>query len=72
MVLTTQHHLCVSELVVHARGDHRLHGLAEGRNWQTAVGTAVDKVMRQTRTLKGKWREPRRHVTPVSGLPEAP
>ena len=30
MVLAAEHHLYVSELVVHARGDHRLHGLAEG------------------------------------------
>ena len=68
MVLAAEHHLCVSELVVHARGDHRLHGLAEGPNWQTAVGAAVDKVMHQAQTLKGKWQGRRRHATPSSGL----
>ena len=66
MVLVSEHRLCVSELVVHARGDHRLHGLAEGPSWQSAVGAAVEKVMHQAQTLKGKWHGRRRHadVTP--------
>ena len=64
IVLAAERRLCVSELVVHARGDHRLHGLAEGKSWQTAVGAAVEKVMRQAQTLKGKWRGRRRHVAP--------
>ena len=68
MVLAAERHLFVSELVVHARGDHRLHGLAEGPNWQTAVGAAVDKVMHQAQTLKGKWQERRRHAAPPSDL----
>ena len=65
MVLTTERRLCVSELVVHARGDHRLHGLAEGPSWQTAVGSAVDKVMHQAQTLKGKWQGRRRQPAPT-------
>ena len=68
IVLTAERHLCVSELVVHARGDHRLHGLAEGPNWQTAVGAAVEKVMHQAQTLKGKWRGRRRHAAPPPDL----
>ena len=68
MVLAAERHLCVSELVVHARGDRRLHGLAEGRNWQIAVGAAVEKVMHQAQTLKGKWQERRRHAVPPSDL----
>ena len=60
IVMATEHHRCVSELVVHARGDHRLHGLVEGPTWHVAVGAAVDKVMHQAQTLKGKWRGRRR------------
>ena len=60
MVLVTEHRRCVSELVLHTRGGHRLHGLAEGPDWQAAVGTAVDKVMHQAQTLKGKWHGRRR------------
>ena len=65
MVLAAEGHLCVSELVVRARGDHRLHGLAEGQSWQAAVGAVVDKVMHQAQTLKGKWHGRRRHVAPT-------
>ena len=66
VVLSSARHLCVSELIVHARGDHRLHGVAEGPNWQAAVGAAVDKVNHQAHTLKGKWHDRRRHAAPVS------
>lgn len=66
VVLSSARHLCVSELVVHARGDHRLHGVAEGPNWPAAVGAAVDKVNHQAHTLKGKWHDRRRHAAPVS------
>ena len=64
MVVATERHLYVSELVVHARGDHRLHGIGHGDTWQIAVGEAVDKVMRQAQTLKGKWQGRRRRIAP--------
>jgi putative sigma-54 modulation protein len=60
VMLNAEHQRCVSELELHARGDHRLHGLAEGPNWQAAVGGAVDKVTHQAQTLKGKWQGRRR------------
>lgn len=66
VVLSSARHLCVSELVVHARGGHRLHGLAEGPNWPAAFGAAVDKVNHQAHTLKGKWHDRRRHAAPAS------
>ena len=68
MVMATKHHRCVSELVVHARGDHRLHGLTEGSNWQAAVGAAVEKVVHQAQTLKGKWHGRRRDAAPSPSL----
>ena len=71
MVLTAEHRRCVSELVVHARGDHRLHGLAKGPNWQAAVGAAVEKVMQQAQTLKGKWHGRRRGATLSEGTGDA-
>ena len=66
MVLSSSRHLCISELIVHARNDHRLHAVAEGPNWQVAVGTAVDKVNHQAQTLKGKWHDRRRHAAPAA------
>ena len=67
VVLSMARHLCVSELIVHARGDHRLHGIAEAPSWQAAVGAAVDKVNHQAHTLKGKWQDRRRHAVSVTG-----
>ena len=66
VVLSSARHLCVSELVVHARGDHRLHGVAEAPSWQAAIGGAVDKVNHQAHTLKGKWQDRRRHASPAA------
>ena len=44
-----------AEVVLHARGDHMLHGDGHGATWIQAVGVAVDKVDHQAHTLKGKW-----------------
>ncbi len=68
IVLVAEHHRCVSEFVVHARSNHRLHGLAEGPNWPTSVG----KVIHQAQTLKGKWQGRRRHATLSFGRSDGP
>ena len=52
------HHQCVAEVVLHARGDHILHGEDEAPQWTQAIGGAVDKVNQQAHTLKGKWGKP--------------
>tara|TARA_B100000029_G_C16696972_1_gene637908 strand:+ start:121 stop:477 length:357 start_codon:yes stop_codon:yes gene_type:complete len=70
MVLSSAHGQCSSELVFHAKGDHRLHGLAEGDNWHASVGATVDKVLHQAHTLKGKWQARRRQSPPAP--PDAP
>ena len=55
VILAQEHRDCRAEIVLHARGDHMLHGNAEGPGWAQAVGAAVDKVDQQAHTLKGKW-----------------
>ena len=72
MVLSSERNHYQTELVVHARGDHRLHGVGDGNSWQVAVGGAVDKVMHQAQTLKGKWQGRRRHATASSGRSDGP
>ena len=54
VVLTQEHQQCCAEVVLHARGDHMLHGEGEGAAWSQAVGNAVEKVNQQAHTLKGK------------------
>ncbi len=67
MVLSSERNHYQTEFVVHARGDHRLHGVGDGNSWQVAVGAAVDKVMHQAQTLKGKWQARRRRSESVPG-----
>ena len=55
---------CSTELVLHARGDHVLHGEGDGSSWAQALGVAVDKVEHQVQTLKGKWEDRRRRAHP--------
>jgi len=62
VVLSRPHGDCVAEVVLHARGDHMLHGEGEGPTWVQAVRAAVDKVDHQASTLKGKWQGRRRRA----------
>ena len=54
-----------AEVLMHARGDHRMHGLVEAESWTQAVGGAVEKVARQAHTLKSKWDQHRRRTDDV-------
>ena len=49
--------------MLHARGDHMLHGEGEGATWATALRAAVDKVDQQAHTVKGKWQDRRRRAS---------
>lgn len=63
VVLAQERRSRSAEVVLHARGDHVLHGLGEGNAWTQAIGGAVDKVAQQAHTLKGKWDKRRRRAT---------
>ena len=69
VILSREHATCTAEVVLHARGDHMLHGEVESQTWARAVGIAVDKVDQQAHTLKGKW-ETRRRRADVDALPD--
>ena len=62
VILSREHAACTAEVVLHARGDHMLHGEGEGPTWARAVVIAVDKVDQQAHTLKGKWETRRRRA----------
>ncbi|HET9191604.1 MAG TPA: ribosome-associated translation inhibitor RaiA [Vicinamibacterales bacterium] len=49
-----------AEVTLHARGDHFLHGEATGRDVDTALSAAADKVDRQVRSLKSRWSKGKR------------
>ena len=54
-----------AKVLLHARGDHRLPGVDETDSWAQAVSGAVEKVVRQAHTLKGKWDTHRRRTDEV-------
>src|SRR5687768_8932947 len=48
------------EATLHARGEHFLHGAATGRDLQTALAAAIEKIEHQAQKLKSKWTEGKR------------
>lgn len=49
------------EMSLHARGEKFLHSTGRAGDLRAAIGVAVDKLVQQGRTVKGKWRERQRH-----------
>jgi putative sigma-54 modulation protein len=62
-----------AEVTLHTRGEHFLHGEATGRDAQTALASAIDKIDRQVQKLKGKWTERKRQgVSPAKAASATP
>src|ERR1700693_3326548 len=73
VVVTREKSRFHAEVTLHARGEHFLHGEATGRDAQTALNAAVDKIDRQVQKLKGKRTERKRQdVSPAKEASAAP
>jgi ribosomal subunit interface protein len=70
-VLAEEKNRYVVELTVHARQDHILHGVGSANAWGTSVTQAVQKVLQQADTMKGKWQARKRSAASVRTLPPA-
>jgi putative sigma-54 modulation protein len=70
-VLTLEKYRHKSELTVHARGEHFLHGLGDTNSWETSINDAIEKITQQLHKVKGKWQERKRRATPARVLPVA-
>ena len=60
VVLTKEKSRVHAEVTLHARGEHFLHGEATGRDVDSALSSAVDKVDRQVQRLKSRWSKGKR------------
>jgi len=60
LVLSREKNRYVAELTVHAKGDHILHGIGATNTWSTSLTSAVQKVVQQADTVKGKWQARKR------------
>lgn len=60
VVLTKEKSRVRAEVTLHARGEHFLHGEGTGRDVDTALSAAVDKVDHQAQRLKSRWSKGKR------------
>lgn len=72
VVLTKEKYRNVAEVTLHARGDHMLHGIGETDEWETSLGSAVEKIAQQAERVKGKWQVRKRRAMPVKQLASRP
>jgi len=68
IVLALEKHRHLSEITVHARGDHMLHGLGDAPGWQASLGEAVEKITQQGHKLKDKWEKRKRRAEGARGF----
>jgi ribosome hibernation promoting factor len=71
VVLEREKNRFVAEVIVHARGDHILTGLGSTTGWSTSLTAAVQKVLHQADTVKGKWQDRKRSAASVRTFPPA-
>ncbi|HXH25766.1 MAG TPA: ribosome-associated translation inhibitor RaiA [Vicinamibacterales bacterium] len=69
VVLTKEKTRIHIDATLHARGEHFFHGEATGRDLQSALAAAADKLDHQVQKLKGKWQERKRRRVPASRAP---
>ena len=69
VVLTLERYRHIVEITLHARGDHRLHGLGDTREWETSLAEAVEKLTGQVHKVKGKWEKRKRRAQSARTMP---
>lgn len=60
VVLTKEKNGSRADVTLHARGEKFLHGMGRGENFGAAMSEAVEKLVHQAQTIKGKWQERKR------------
>src|SRR5512146_3590347 len=70
-VLTQEKYRHKSEVTLHTRGEHFLHGLGDTNSWDTSITEAIEKITQQLQKVKGKWQERKRRATPARVLSAA-
>jgi putative sigma-54 modulation protein len=60
VVITREKTRYHAEMTLHARGEHFFHAQATGRDVDTALGAAAEKLEHQVQKLKSRWTERKR------------
>jgi putative sigma-54 modulation protein len=72
VVFTKEKYRLLTEIVLHTRGDHVMHGNGEADNWPLSIKQAGDKIEQQARKLKGKWNGRKRGAMATSAAGPVP
>jgi putative sigma-54 modulation protein len=73
VVLTKEKSRVHCDATIHARGEKFLHGEANGRDVESALASAIDKIDRQAQKIKSKWTErKRRGISAAKAASAAP
>jgi putative sigma-54 modulation protein len=67
VVLSRERYRHITDITLHARGDHILSGLGSGSSWADSVAQATTKVTQQAQRLKEKWTTRKRRGSGVRG-----
>jgi putative sigma-54 modulation protein len=65
IVLTREKKSLHTEIVLHVRGEKFLHGVGSANLWGPSVSQAIEKLLQQARTIKGKWQDRKRDAPPA-------
>src|SRR5262245_17708543 len=69
VVLTDEKRGRRADVMLHARGEKFLHGVATTRQWTSSVNDAVYKLVQQAQRVKGKWHGRKRSTARTERVP---
>jgi len=65
VILTKEKYRHITEILIHARGNHMMRGEGEGNAWRLSVQKAAEAVEQQAQRLKTRWTDQRRKKTSI-------
>jgi len=65
VILTKEKYRHITEILIHARGNHMMRGEGEGNAWRVSVQLAAEAVEQQAQRLKTKWTDQRRRKSSI-------
>ena len=72
VILTKQKYRHITEILIHARGNHMMRGEGEGNAWRLSVQKAAEAVEQQAQRLKTRWTDKRRRKSSIRQAPGGP
>jgi ribosomal subunit interface protein len=72
VVLTRERIGTRADVTLHARGEKFLHAVGRGRAWSVSMSQAVERLVQQAQTVKGKWEARKRRAVKAADSGEAP